>query len=69
MSFLPIFFYTAFLYLYKRSNFFPELPQRFSMVAMLFSLVLIPVIIATNEVGSFIGNTYSTCSYADVTLS
>ncbi|KAI9456077.1 hypothetical protein F5148DRAFT_382167 [Russula earlei] len=57
-SFVPIFLYTFYLYLLKRKDFFPHLPQRFTLVANTFALVVIPVIIVTNEIGSFLGITY-----------
>ncbi|THH17978.1 hypothetical protein EW146_g2926 [Bondarzewia mesenterica] len=58
ISFLPLLCYTLFLYLFKRSEFFPNFPRRFRIIAKYFALVTIPVIIVTHEIGSFIGNTY-----------
>jgi len=58
-SFLPIFLFTTSLYLYKRSEFFPHFPRRFIFLAHFISSLTIPVILITNELGSFIGNNYS----------
>ncbi|KAH9955429.1 hypothetical protein BC827DRAFT_1271745 [Russula dissimulans] len=57
-SFIPIFLFTFYLYLFKRKEFFPYLPNRFTLVAKAFALIVIPVIIVTNEIGSFLGITY-----------
>jgi hypothetical protein len=57
-SFIPIFLYMLYLYLFKRRDFFPDLPQRFSLVANAFALAVIPIIIVTNEIGSFLGIQY-----------
>jgi hypothetical protein len=57
-SFIPILLYTLYLYLFKRRDFFPNLPQRFTLVANAFALSVIPIIIVTNEIGSFLGIQY-----------
>ena len=57
-SFIPILLYTFYLYLFKRREFFPNLPQRFTLVANTFALAVIPVIIVTNEIVSFLGIKY-----------
>ena len=57
-SFIPMLLYMFYLYLFKRKEFFPNLPQRFILVANTFALAVIPVIIVTNEIVSFLGITY-----------
>jgi hypothetical protein len=57
-SFIPIFLFTIFLYLFKRAEFFPAFPNRFTFVANLFAVLVIPFLLITNEIGSFIGNNY-----------
>jgi hypothetical protein len=57
-SCIPILLYTSYLYLFKQEEFFPSLPKRFIRFANAFSLVVIPIIIVTNEIGSFLGITY-----------
>ncbi|KAJ7468947.1 hypothetical protein B0H11DRAFT_2238492 [Mycena galericulata] len=54
-SFLPIFFYTLFVYLFTRGELIDTLPKRFQRIANSLLLVFIPAIIALNEVSSFIG--------------
>ena len=58
LSFVPILLYTAFLYTLTRSSFIPFIPRRFQRVATYTLLVFIPIMLATNEVGSFVGITY-----------
>ncbi|TFY72564.1 hypothetical protein EVG20_g434 [Dentipellis fragilis] len=58
LSSVPLFLYTTFLYLYKTTEFFPLFPRRFQLIGKVFSLVLIPILLLTNEFASFIGNTY-----------
>ncbi|KAI0251552.1 hypothetical protein BJV78DRAFT_1282404 [Lactifluus subvellereus] len=58
-SCIPIVLYTSFLYLFKRKEFFPNLPKRFALFATAFSLAVIPIIVVTNEIGSFLGVMYS----------
>ncbi|VDB87122.1 unnamed protein product [Peniophora sp. CBMAI 1063] len=62
-SFIPILLFTGFLYIFKRTEFFPYFPRRFVFVAHTFALVVIPVLLATNEVGSFIGNNYTVVQF------
>jgi len=50
--------YMFYLYLFKRKEFFPNLPQRFILFANTFALAVIPVIIVTNEIVSFLGIRY-----------
>jgi hypothetical protein len=57
-SFIPMLLYMLYLYLFKRRDFFPDLPQRFTLVASAFALAVIPIIIVTNEIGSFLGIQY-----------
>jgi hypothetical protein len=57
-SCFPLLFYTSYLFIFKRKEFFPRLPRRFAFVASAFSLVVIPVIIVTSEVDSFLGVRY-----------
>ena len=57
-SFIPMLLYMFYLYLFKRKEFFPNLPQRFTLVANTFALGVIPVIIVTNEIVSFLGIRY-----------
>ncbi len=57
-SFVPILLYTAFLYLFNRRESFPRLPNRLALVANAFLFAVIPIIVVTNEIGSFIGIKY-----------
>jgi len=57
-SFIPIFLFMLYLYLFKRSKFFPRLPKRFALVAHSSALLVIPVIVVTNEIVSFLGINY-----------
>ena len=57
-SFIPIFLYTFYLYLFKRRAFFPDLPKRFALMAKAFAWAVIPIIIVTNEIGSLLGIQY-----------
>ncbi|KAI0301469.1 hypothetical protein BC826DRAFT_568721 [Russula brevipes] len=57
-SFIPILLFTCYLYLFKRKEFFPRLPKRFTLIANSFAVVVIPVIVVTNEIGSFLGIKY-----------
>ncbi|KAJ7768601.1 hypothetical protein DFH07DRAFT_680909, partial [Mycena maculata] len=54
-SFLPIFFYTLFVYLFTRGELIDTLPQRFQRVANVLLVFFIPAIIALNELSSFVG--------------
>lgn len=60
-SFIPVALFAGFLYIFKRTEFFPYFPRRFVFVANTFALMVVPVLLIGNEVGSFIGNNYSTC--------
>jgi hypothetical protein len=57
-SFLPILLYTTFLYFFNVKEFFPRLPMRFMHVAKAFLFAVIPIIVVTSEIGSFIGIKY-----------
>ncbi|KAF7342159.1 hypothetical protein MVEN_01803700 [Mycena venus] len=54
-SFLPIFFYTLFVYLFTRGELIDTLPKRFQRIANVLLLFFIPAIVALNELSSFIG--------------
>ncbi|KAJ6562437.1 hypothetical protein B0H19DRAFT_1260013 [Mycena capillaripes] len=54
-SFLPIFFYTLFVYLFTRGELIDTLPKRFQRIANILLLFFIPAIIALNELSSFVG--------------
>ncbi|TDL27776.1 hypothetical protein BD410DRAFT_893961 [Rickenella mellea] len=58
ISFIPILLYIAYLYLMARSNLLPSLPRRFQSIITYILLVLIPVAVAMNEIGSFAGISY-----------
>jgi len=57
-SSIPMFLFMLYLYLFKRSKFFPRLPKRFALVANSSALLVIPVIVVTNEIVSFLGISY-----------
>jgi hypothetical protein len=57
-SFIPMFFFMLYLYLFKRSKFFPRIPKRFALVANSSALLVIPVIVVSNEIVSFLGINY-----------
>lgn len=57
-SFIPMFLFTLYLYLFKRSKFFPRIPKRFALVANSSALLVIPVIVVSNEIVSFLGINY-----------
>ncbi|KAH9028979.1 hypothetical protein EDB85DRAFT_1968615 [Lactarius pseudohatsudake] len=57
-SFLPILLYTIFLYLFNRRESFPRLSKRFALVSKAFLFAVIPIIVVTGEIGSFIGIKY-----------
>lgn len=57
-SFLPLFFYCFFLYIYSDTELLPNavsLPRKLGRVASLLLLILIPAIVGFNEVASFVG--------------
>jgi hypothetical protein len=58
VSFIPMFLFMLYLYLFKRSRFFPRLPKRFALVANSSALLVIPVIVVSNEIVSFLGINY-----------
>jgi hypothetical protein len=53
-----MFLFMLYLYLFKRSKFFPRLPKRFALVANTSALLVIPVIVVINEIVSFLGINY-----------
>ncbi|KAH9077561.1 hypothetical protein EDB83DRAFT_1491396 [Lactarius deliciosus] len=57
-SFVPIPLYTIFLYLFNRRESFPRLSKRFALVSKAFLFAVIPIIVVTGEIGSFIGIKY-----------
>ena len=57
-SFIPILLYMLFLYILARSYGLPLLPRMVRKISNYALLVLIPVTIATNELGSFLGINY-----------
>ncbi|KAH9046608.1 hypothetical protein EDB84DRAFT_1465598 [Lactarius hengduanensis] len=57
-SFVPILLYTIFLYLFNRRESFPRLSKRFALVSKAFLFAVIPIIVVTGEIGSFIGIKY-----------
>lgn len=57
-SFLPLFFYCFFLYIYSDTELLPNavsLPRKLGRIASLLLLILIPAIVGFNEVASFVG--------------
>ncbi|KAH8978628.1 hypothetical protein EDB92DRAFT_2119174 [Lactarius akahatsu] len=57
-SFGPILLYTIFLYLFNRRESFPRLSKRFALVSKAFLFAVIPIIVVTGEIGSFVGIKY-----------
>ncbi|KAJ7737353.1 hypothetical protein B0H16DRAFT_106658 [Mycena metata] len=64
-SFLPIFFYTLFVYLFTRGELICTLPKRFQRIANSLLLVFIPAVVALNEVASFVGISRGTITLAN----
>ncbi|EJD41557.1 hypothetical protein AURDEDRAFT_186509 [Auricularia subglabra TFB-10046 SS5] len=58
-SFIPLLCYTLFLYLFSRARLFPLLSKSWSKLLSRTVLISIPVIIALNEVSSFLGVRYT----------
>ncbi|KAJ7121108.1 hypothetical protein C8R44DRAFT_981935 [Mycena epipterygia] len=54
-SFVPIFFYTLFVYLFTRGELIDTLPKRFQRIANVLLVIFIPAVIALNELSSFVG--------------
>ncbi|KAL0946281.1 hypothetical protein HGRIS_012532 [Hohenbuehelia grisea] len=54
-SFLPILFYTLFIFLFTRAELLNTLPKRFQRVSKVALMLFIPTIIASNELASFLG--------------
>lgn len=57
-SFIPMTLFMLYLYLFKRTKFFPRIPKRFALVANSSALLVIPVIVVSNEIASFLGISY-----------
>ncbi|KDQ56694.1 hypothetical protein JAAARDRAFT_58967 [Jaapia argillacea MUCL 33604] len=58
LSFIPLFIYTLFLFLLLRTEVIPSLPYRIARIVRPTLLLLIPAIIATELIASFIGISY-----------
>ncbi|KAF8186333.1 hypothetical protein BJ912DRAFT_813541, partial [Pholiota molesta] len=56
-SFLPIFFYTFFLFILTSNDLAETLPKRIKNVAKLSLILFVPAIIIFNEIASFVGIT------------
>ncbi|KAF8153071.1 hypothetical protein B0H34DRAFT_800323 [Crassisporium funariophilum] len=54
-SFLPIFFYTFFLFLFTRGELAETLPSRVRNVAKLALVLFVPAVVIFNEIASFVG--------------
>ncbi|KAJ3505516.1 hypothetical protein NLJ89_g7374 [Agrocybe chaxingu] len=54
-SFLPVFFYTFFLFLFTSGELVESLPRRIRNVAKLALILFVPAIVIFNEVASFMG--------------
>ena len=54
-SFLPIFFYTFFLFILTSNDLAETLPKRLKNVAKLSLILFVPAIIIFNEIASFVG--------------
>ncbi|PPR05932.1 hypothetical protein CVT24_006654 [Panaeolus cyanescens] len=54
-SFVPIFLYTFFLYLFTKSELIKTLPRRIKRGSRLILFIFIPAIVIFNEVASFVG--------------
>ncbi|KAG5651685.1 hypothetical protein H0H81_007816 [Sphagnurus paluster] len=54
-SFVPIFLYVVFIFLFTRAELVEVLPRRLQMVSKILLLIFIPAIIAFNELASFVG--------------
>lgn len=54
-SFLPIFFYTFFLFLLTSDDLVDALPKNLRNIAKLSLILFLPTIIVFNEVASFVG--------------
>ncbi|OBZ77121.1 hypothetical protein A0H81_03158 [Grifola frondosa] len=59
-SSIPIFLYTFFLFLFTNSELIPTLPQRLQKFAKYILLLFIPLIVASNELGSLFSISYRT---------
>jgi len=66
-SFIPILAYTLFLALFSHANLVKYIPSRFSRVIMVTLFVLIPFIVASNEIGSLLGITHTKVKLSNLT--
>ncbi|KZT28303.1 hypothetical protein NEOLEDRAFT_1145915 [Neolentinus lepideus HHB14362 ss-1] len=58
-SFIPIFCYVLFLFIFLRRNFLPSLPRRLQRITQFTLVFFIPSIVAADLLGSFIGISYT----------
>jgi len=56
-SFLPLFFYTFFLYLFTKNELMETLPENIRNVSKLTLIAIVPALAVMNEISSFIGVT------------
>ncbi|KIM74083.1 hypothetical protein PILCRDRAFT_14728 [Piloderma croceum F 1598] len=54
-SFLPLLFYTLFLFLFSSEKLIQNLPQRYQRIVKYLIIIFIPTIVALNEINSFVG--------------
>ena len=58
LSFVPILFYILFIFLFANRFYFHALPRMIGIISKYVLLALIPITIATSELGSFLGIRY-----------
>ncbi|KXN89696.1 hypothetical protein AN958_05236 [Leucoagaricus sp. SymC.cos] len=58
LSFIQLFFYMSFLYVWVRRECFPIVPSRLRRIARSLLLIFIPAVIAMNTIASFVGVSY-----------
>lgn len=63
LSFLPVLLYTVSLWIFVNEELVQTLPKRFQRVASYIFLLFIPLIIALNEIASFIGIKHGTLPF------
>jgi hypothetical protein len=68
LSFLPLFFYSLFLYIFTTTQLIDTLPSRFHLISKLMLVFFIPSIISLNEISSFIGISYRGTFSSFITL-
>jgi len=54
-SFLPLLFYTLFLFLFSSEKLIQNLPQRYQRIVKYLIIIFIPTIVALDEINSFVG--------------